>query len=280
MLDKRLFSQHTRPLVPIPTHVRPSGSLQKPVRCLLFDVYGTLFISGSGGIGTQTSDAPQTDALQRLCQTHQVRYPPAVLQGRMEQAIQDRHARLKAKGIDFPEVRIEEIWLEAAGFGSLDKARQFALAYELITNPVFPMPHMAQVLKACHSNGLLMGIISNAQFYTPLLFEWFLRKDLISLGFKRELLIFSYRHRRGKPSQYLFDLACQRIESLGLKPARVLVVGNDMLNDIFPAQQVGFQTALFAGDARSLRLREDEKRCADTKPDLVITELMQLEAYL
>jgi len=49
-----------------------------------------------------------------------------------------------------------------------------------------------------------------------------------------------------------------------------------MLNDIYPAQKVGFQTALFAGDKRSLRLRNDDPRCKNLKPDLVITDLIQL----
>ena len=49
-----------------------------------------------------------------------------------------------------------------------------------------------------------------------------------------------------------------------------------MLNDIFPAQKVGFKTALFAGDQRSLRLRADDPRCRELTPDLVVTDLGQL----
>jgi putative hydrolase of the HAD superfamily len=49
-----------------------------------------------------------------------------------------------------------------------------------------------------------------------------------------------------------------------------------MLNDMLPAYAEGFQTALFAGDKRSLRLREDDPRCKNLSPDLVITDLRQL----
>lgn len=281
MLDKRLFSQYTRPLAPIPTTAQRSGSIATPIQCILFDVYGTLFISGSGGIGAQTAVEPPAEALlHRLLETHGILDSPAVVQRRMRQAIQDQHARLKNDGIDYPEVRIDEIWMQAAGFKSREEARKFALAYELITNPVFPMPHLKALLKIGRAKSVSMGIVSNAQFYTPLLFEWFLEQDLEALGFNRDLLIFSYQHGHGKPSRTLFDLARQRIEGLGLDPAAVLVVGNDRLNDIHPAQQAGFQTALFAGDARSLRLRENEPRCAGTVPDLVITDLIQLVDYL
>jgi putative hydrolase of the HAD superfamily len=49
-----------------------------------------------------------------------------------------------------------------------------------------------------------------------------------------------------------------------------------MLKDIWPATQLGFKTALFAGDGRSLRLREDDERCRAVQPDLVIDHLSQL----
>jgi putative hydrolase of the HAD superfamily len=48
------------------------------------------------------------------------------------------------------------------------------------------------------------------------------------------------------------------------------------LNDVFAASQVGFRTALFAGDARSLRRRDQDPRCAGATPDVILTELTQL----
>ena len=62
----------------------------------------------------------------------------------------------------------------------------------------------------------------------------------------------------------------------GISPEETLYVGNDKLNDIWPAAQLGLKTALFAGDQRSLRLREDDTRCSDLEPDLIITKLSQL----
>jgi putative hydrolase of the HAD superfamily len=53
-----------------------------------------------------------------------------------------------------------------------------------------------------------------------------------------------------------------------------------MLNDIYPARKAGFTTALFAGDKRSLRLRQDDPRCANISADLVITDLYQLLDHL
>ena len=67
---------------------------------------------------------------------------------------------------------------------------------------------------------------------------------------------------------------------MGIETSSVLYLGNDMLNDILPADRAGFQTALFAGDARSLRLRKDDPRCQGLAADLVITDLMQLVELL
>jgi putative hydrolase of the HAD superfamily len=158
--------------------------------------------------------------------------------------------------------------------------RKFAIEFELITNPVYPMPNLESTLSGCRQKGLLMGIISNAQFYTPLLFNWFLNAEIEDLGFDPGLLFYSHRFEVAKPSPLLFEMAAETLHSKGIEPACALYVGNDMLNDIYPATAMGFQTALFAGDRRSLRLRTDDPRCADLSPDLVITDLGQLDQYI
>ena len=53
-----------------------------------------------------------------------------------------------------------------------------------------------------------------------------------------------------------------------------------MLNDIYPAAMCGMNTALFAGDARSLRLREDHPDCQGLSADLVITDLRQIPVLI
>jgi putative hydrolase of the HAD superfamily len=278
--DKHLFSQYTRPVEPIPTGAVRSGSLDKAMQGILFDVYGTLFIADADDSGTPAAAEPKNADLIRLLRAYHIEDPADRVQNRMIRLIHHEHARLKKNGIDYPEVRIEDIWMKTLGFKSRQRAENFALAYELIVNPVFPMPHMKRLLEACRAKKLRMGLISNAQFYTPLLFQWFLRKELSDLGFDPELLIFSYRFGYAKPSRLLFSTARERLESCGIAPNRVLYVGNDMLNDIRPAQQTGFHTALFAGDARSLRMRQNNPQCARTAPDLVVTDLIQLLEYV
>ena len=65
-------------------------------------------------------------------------------------------------------------------------------------------------------------------------------------------------------------------EKYNIGLGETVYVGNDMLNDIYCARQAGCKTVLFAGDQRSLRLRENDERCLAIQPDAVITSLSQL----
>jgi len=74
----------------------------------------------------------------------------------------------------------------------------------------------------------------------------------------------------------MFQVAAEDLSQREIRPSSVLYVGNDMLNDVFPASQVGFRTALFAGDERSLRLRAEDSQVDGLSADLILTDLTQL----
>jgi putative hydrolase of the HAD superfamily len=276
MSSNSLFQKYIRRLTPLPTSLTPTGQLRENIRCVLFDVYGTLFISGSGDIGSAETGAAWIKGINELLKRYGIRKNSRTLLDELQDAIQARHAELRHKGNDFPEVRIDQIWQQVLPINERETVRQFALEFELISNPAYPMPNLANLLAACRQKEKSMGIISNAQFYTPCLFRWFLHADPEGLGFNSDLIFYSYRYEMAKPSASLFKMAVETLIAGGIQPSAVLYVGNDMLNDIFPARNAGFQTALFAGDKRSLRLRTDDPRCRDLTPDLVLTDLGQL----
>ena len=274
ILDK----SNIQPLEPVPTGLHPTGRIADKVQCLLFDVYGTLLISGSGDVGTAMQTIQDNAQFKALLLEFNVDDPSGkVLEGFFN-AITRQHEQLKADGIDYPEVKIDQIWMQVLGWHDRDMARSFALAFELIVNPVFPMPGFLKLVQHARERCSL-GIISNAQFFTRILLEKFLKASLEKSGFDQDLLIFSYQTNYAKPSEHLFRLSAGRLEKRGISPSETLYLGNDMLNDILPAQKSGFRTALFAGDKRSLRLRQDDERCRDIVPDIVITDLLQLLDY-
>lgn len=275
----QLAAQYLRALKPKPTPLTPAGRLPERIACVLFDIYGTLFISGSGDIDQASGQKHDYHRLQSLLATYHIDEDPRVVEERLFRRIKAEHRTLQAKGVAVPEVIIESIWADVLGL-DLQTARRFAIEFELIQNPVWPMPHLQQALEACRKSGLLMGVISNAQFFTPYLFEWCLGTSLEKLGFNSDLILWSYQFGIAKPALYLFQLAADRLRQRGILPGAVLYVGNDMLKDIRPAQKVGFRGALFAGDARSLRLHEDHPACKDVTPALVITRLDQLTGHL
>ena len=279
-MKKSDINQYLRPLKPLPTSLAARGELRERIECILFDVYGTLFISGSGDISVSRKNSPANDRIKQLLKKYSIRRSPEDILDKLHGSIKARHGVLRSKGVDHPEVIIEQIWQQVLDIDDQIITRKFAIEFELITNPVSPMPNLESMLAVCRNNNLLMGVISNAQFYTPMLFSWFLDSEMENLGFDSGLLFYSYQFEVAKPSPTLFEMAMEKLHSKGIEPVAVLYVGNDMLNDIYPAHSIGFQTALFAGDRRSLRLRTDDPRCADLQPDLVLTDLLQLISHV
>jgi len=280
MLNKDIVSKYLKPLAPVPTPLHPRGKLREKVKSVLFDIYGTLFISGTGDVSTARKEMESNLDLERLLLKFGIKKRPEVLLKNLYNAVEEKHHELKEAGIDYPEIEIDRIWADILKLANLDVIRNFAAEFELIVNPVYPMPHLEELLSACSDKKIQMGIISNAQFYTSYLFRWFLNADPEDFGFHKDLLLYSYRFGYAKPSKHMFYRAIDKLKTMGIPAHTVLYLGNDMLNDIFAAKTVGFKTALFAGDARSLRLRKDDPRCRDLSPDIIITDLIQLVDYL
>jgi putative hydrolase of the HAD superfamily len=245
---------------------------------MLFDVYGTLLLSEAGEIGpTQVTDEI-SDALQALMQKYAIEQTPQSLIGQLHRHIDARHHEARQRGVAFPEVDMVTVWQDVLAAGKASWISDFALEFELIVNPVYPMPGLKDLLAACRTSRLPTGIVSNAQRYTIDVLRWFLGDSLDAWGFNPELLFFSWRCGQAKPGTFMFNQAKAMLAEMDIPAHAVLYVGNDMRNDVLPAQSVGFKTGLFAGDRRSLRRREDDNRCRDLRPDLVVTDLRQLIA--
>ena len=274
------FSKYVSPLTPVPTRMTPGGTLRRPVRCVMYDLYGTLFISGSGDIGAERKTEPRQEDLNTLIHRYRLNRSPDQLRSAFFSLVEITHEKMKKRGVDVPEVEYDQIWASILPETDPREIRDFATAYELIVNPVYPMPNLKTLLAGCRERGLEQGIISNAQFFTPLLFYWFLGGLPESMGFDPNLLFYSYRYGVAKPSPVLFEAAASALKDQDIGRKEVLYVGNDMLNDVYAAKQAGFQSALFAGDARSLRLREDDERIERISPDLVVTDLSQILDYV
>jgi putative hydrolase of the HAD superfamily len=258
----------SRPLEPLGTGLAASAGTLPNIRAVVFDLYGTLFVSAAGELGSHGADG-RPEAFEANLRTRGIRIPvgldPAAA---LSAAIRGEHQRLRAAGIAHPEIDIRAIWRAILPTTTpTAEIETLALAWECATNPVWPMPGLDSTLRCLRQAGVLLGIISNAQFFTPLLFDAFLGAPPGALGFHPDLCRWSFLEGTAKPGPQLFELVAAALPPLGLAPGNVLFVGNDLRNDVLPAAAVGFQTALFAGDARSLRRRNQPL------PATVVTEL-------
>jgi putative hydrolase of the HAD superfamily len=276
----------SRPMAPQPTGECPTVLERPPPGAVVFDVYGTLFISGSGDISLAAAEDRSPAIVAALETAGYAIDAPGAPWSRVFLATLERYrGERKAGGVIFPEVRIEEVWRgfidEARGNAWLHGQGDLELAivdHECRVNPCWPMPGLAEVLDRLARAAIPMGIVSNAQFYTPLLFPALMGRELADFGLDPGLCVWSYLEREGKPSTRLYRKLAAALHQRGLEPEAVLYLGNDLRNDIRPAAETGFRTALFAGDDRSLRWREDDPDCAGTRPDHIITDLRQLAA--
>lgn len=279
-MNKHIALQYLKPLKPIPTSIGKRGDPLTGINCVLFDIYGTLLISASGDIGITQNNNQAIEKLEHVIKKFRIDSDPLTLMIALKRTIASTHQAKKEKGILFPEIEIDRIWMQVLNDRRREFVRKFALEYELAVNPVFPMPHLEELLQTCRSKKIQMGLISNAQFYTPCLFQWLLGALPEDLGFHPDLIFLSYQVGYAKPSLELFQTAAEALARLNIQTHTVLFMGNDMLNDILPAKQTGFKTALFAGDERSLRLRQEDPRCRNLSADIVLTDLNQLFEFI
>lgn len=286
-----IIRSHSWPQQPVRTDLSARLQLLPAIRVVLFDIYGTMLVSGSGDVGTASQDCRAEAAGAALAAVGLSCADGGRLAADcLAESIRVAHCQSCRGGVEYPEVDILSVWdqtlervIERGGMPPTARAVDrvaLAVHHEVRANPVWPMPGLSDVLAFLRRRGLTLGVISNAQFYTPLLFPALLGRTLVQLGFDRELLVFSYRSGQAKPARCLFESASNVLFSRGIATNEVLYIGNDMVNDVLGAHLAGMRTALFAGDRRSLRTRADDARVAGIEPDLVVTHLNQIVTCL
>lgn len=284
---KQIIRNNSRSIVPDLPDWDFDVSPIPPFSAVVFDVYGTMVCSGVGDISlTQESTGNKYffDALRHsignaeewIDCAHSKNFSPRKA---FRDLILKEHEAGRIKGIEFPEVDILKIWENLLSRWGSDSLFQnltnhdlaiVATHYEFAVNPVWLYKGVKETLKILHTNSIPMGIVSNSQFYTPLMLEVFLDNDLTSAGFDPRLCVWSYKEFVGKPDKKIYEIAAARLfEHYQIKPNDVLYIGNDMLKDVVASQSVGFKAALFAGDKQSLRLKENDPLCFNKNPDWV-----------
>jgi putative hydrolase of the HAD superfamily len=218
------------------------------IRAVLFDIYGTLLVSVAG------SSHPDPELRAAIARAH------------------------AASPYPFPEVDIREIYSEIRPELSSKEIEALAMEHEQSLNPVSPMPGALEALQGLSSAGLLLGLVSNAQFYTIPILETLLGASVEDLGIDPSLCQLSYQLKRAKPDPHLFISVRESLARRNLPASSILFVGNDVRKDIDPARDAGFLTALLAGDPKMLRLHG--RTLEDAGADWILKDLREILGLL
>ena len=293
--DIKKWLDNTEKLEPVPTSFCPNlkNESKQAIKAVIFDIYGTLLISSSGDIDQATlSKEHMRTAMEaggfdlKNCKAETCSF----LLEQLQEKIAEQHKELRSKGHPFPDVDIFKVWKamfrEAENKGLLklngnESWTDTIIVFELLSNRVYPMPGMKEVLLAIRNKGIPLGIVSNAQFYTPIIMNYFLTGEFSTRQeieyFEEDLSVYSFKELRAKPDTALFNKFLPNLEQhYDIRASEAIFVGNDMLKDVYTASNAGVRTVLFAGDERSLRLREDDVRVKGLFPDFIINQLAQL----
>ena len=212
----RTIRELSAPLYPVSTDVEPTLRPLNEIKVVVFDVYGTLFISDSGDIGLFSIERSICALSESLGYLDMAADRSAAAErgvALLRQTIAEHHA--KRMGIDYPEVNIDDVWIEVLErlyrenlirrIADYDQRLALMIRYEFQVNPVWQMPGLPDVLENLLNNNIILGIISNAQFFSPYIFQALLDKSVRDCGFNDRLCIWSYQYLEAKPSPELFS---------------------------------------------------------------------------
>lgn len=276
--------ERMKPMLPIPTALKPRLGKANGTRVVAFDLYGTLLVSAAGDITAEGGLTARRAAMDRVLK-HVGGDSSDVLLSSMcvgfVRLQEEGHHLRRREGVHHSEFDIRNVWRQLFidhGNAPLTDGQieEVALIYECEVNPVWEMPGASSVLQILKKRGVILGVVSNAQSYTKMVFEGVVGSSLSEFGIEPSMSVFSFELGEGKPSTRLYEMLSSAIREKGIEPNEVLYIGNDMRKDILPARETGFRTALFAGDKRSLRFGDCTETEAMSIPDFVITELTQL----
>ncbi len=251
----------------------------KGIRAVVCDVYGTLLNYWRPGFESRESRdrvlvesfgelARRFGMNQTLEKMNPKEEPKSTLSGFYHGLIALSHDKAVRKGVQFPEVKIEEVWaliimmLKRNGYDPeryspgcvSDFPRYLAFTYNFLCLGRQFYPGVIDALERLKRKNIAVGILSNAQFYTPMDLTLLVRDqsegryDDFNELFNVDLTFFSYEYGYSKPNQLLFRKLFDALYQFQILPSQTVLVGNDLSIDIQPAAAAGMKTAFFSGD--------------------------------
>ncbi len=280
----------------------------KNIRAVIFDVYGTLINYWRPGfqttetreqtlLGSFKTLADRFGMSEYLLKIEPGQPPEKTLADFYRGLILMGHQKAEKKGIVCPEIKIEEVWniiilmLQRHGYvsekhcpGKADElSRYVAFTYNFLSLGRELYPGVYSALQRLKEDQIVLGILSNAQFYTPIDLTLLFRDQSggeisdIQEIFDTDLTFFSYEYGVSKPGELLFSNLYNALYEMHIVPSQTVFVGNDLVLDIEPAQTAGMNTALFTGDQSSAYFHDKKEQVI---PDICFKSWDELSARI
>jgi putative hydrolase of the HAD superfamily len=222
-----------------------------PYRAILFDIGGPLDMEFAWEIAVD-------GAIASACGLEGIRVDPAMIEEASDAAV----------AAFAPDAYAHMIETLCGGDSwTIERVRQRVRA--MVGNlDVFQLrPDVDGLLRRLRERGLTLGIVANQPEVA--------RERLARVGIGD---LFAYEGLSGstglrKPDLRAFHAAA---DSLGAPPTDCIMVGDRIDNDIAPAKSLGMATILF----RAGRHRKQRARSPAEEPDVVVTDVMELEAAI
>ena len=290
-----------------PPKATPAIKPLKGIRAVTWDVYGTLLrISDGELLHVHPQRLRMQVALEKTVEEFKMwssmyRTPEAPWEYMFRQYDKELERRRLAgtgRAGDLPEINSAEVWRKLLGqleqkeyqydasfYGDMDElAEKVAWFFHTSLQGTEAAPEALAALKAVHASGRVQSLLADAQPFTLVQLLRALRSqgelpppgDLLA----SEAAALSFREGVRKPSPTLFKTCLQRLGRQGIEPGEVLHISSRVRDDLAVARKLGMRTALYAGDALSLRATREELRNQETRPDRLLTTLAQVEALL
>jgi putative hydrolase of the HAD superfamily len=274
--ERRVYPRRLNPL----RHDSARDALNG-VRAVIADVYGTMVNYWRPGFEERGSrEALLLEAFsgvverfgmgETLAAMNPAEAPAKTLCGFYNGLLAISRQKSAGEGGSLPEVRVEEVWsvialmLKRNGYDAGGRApwrgdpagfaRCLAYTYNFLSMGRELYPGVSSALKKLKDGNIALGILSDAQFYTPIDLTLLLRDQsggaVVDYGelFDTDLTFLSCEYGFVKPSETLYRRLFDALYEYRITPDQTVIAGNDLAADIAPAAALGMRTALFCGD--------------------------------
>ena len=306
ILDERKLLWPAPPKVEV-VNATPSMKPLEGIRAVTWSIYGTLLRITDGELLFQHPQAIRMEvAIEKTIHefnmwnsmTRRPGKPADLLLPKYGNILEDARLRSSNRKGDIPEIDSATIWRTLLGlldkkeyrydeslYGDLNElAQKVAYFFHSSLQGTEAAPGALTTMTTLSETGYRQAALADGQCFTLAQLTRALRAQG-SLPYLEALMpdslnTLSYEWGVRKPSASLYAQAILRFKEIGLEPNQILHVGTRIQDDLAVAKSYGFRTVLYAGDKTSLKATGADLKNPETKPDRLITELIQLRNIL